>query len=573
MIWQQKQHDVDKEQTLLKRGTNRLLARLIAQRDIALDDIDSFLTPNHTLMPHPYELNDMEKASKVFCDTALKKNKIAVMGDYDADGIISSSMIKELCREFELECFVFLPSRFQHGYGLNKKSLESFKKLTDEKYIPDLLFVLDCGSSNDIEINQLKQMGISNIIIIDHHIINSDSISKSADALVNWHISNHDEMCTCGEVYQFIRSLRIRTKKINPIEYLTYAAVGTIADVMPIKGINRIIVKNGLTSYAIEHISGHGFSALLDDSKINFHNVTQSDIAFKIVPKINAAGRMADPYLAYYLFTEAEQVKVNNIVKELNKLNEKRKKRQKQIESEAISIVNNNPDQYPYGILLYNSEWETGIVGIVAAKISEHFNQPVIIAGVQDDEIKGSGRAPSFFDLGKILDDCNDLFLQYGGHKLAAGITLDPNKTNIANDEFNKACLKYMEQFSTDSNISQYDAELKASTISFDTAKMLLENIYPYCNQYNEEPVFLISNVCIINAELFEPKGWKILKFDCQKNKDKIPFSFIMFTDKYGSEISGCNADIYFKFPQRDYFNNYGKYELFVVDIVKRKQN
>ncbi|MFW5803744.1 MAG: single-stranded-DNA-specific exonuclease RecJ [bacterium] len=568
-----KQYDKEKEQILLKQGINRLLARLIAQRNIPLEKINAFLEPNHILIPHPYELQDMEKASKIFCDMALAKKKVAVIGDYDADGIISSTMIKELCKEFDLECFVFLPSRFEHGYGLSEKSLEGFSKFISQYYIPDLLFVLDCGSSNEKEIQQLKKMGISKIIIIDHHITNDDNISKSADALVNWHMSNHDEMCTCGEVYQFIRSLRIHTKKINPIEFLTYAALGTIGDVMPINGINRIIVKNGLTPYAIEHLSGHGLAALLTDSKINLNKVTQSDIAFKIVPKINAPGRMTDPYLAYYLFTEKEQTKTNQIVQQLSKLNKKRKVLQKQIEKEAMTIVKNNPDEYQHGALLFKPEWATGITGIVAAKISEKIHKPVIMAGQQNDQIKGSGRAPMGFDLEKILENCKDLFLQYGGHKLAAGVILNPKKIEIANKEFNKVCLEHAKQYVNDSNINQYDAELKCSTISLETAKMLIDNLYPYCNQFNEEPIFLISNVHITEAELFEPQGWKILKFTCKKYGDEIPFGFIMFTDKYGSEISGWNADIYFKFPQRDYFNNYGKYELMAMDIVNKNQN
>jgi single-stranded-DNA-specific exonuclease len=480
-------------------------------------------------------------------------------------------MIKELCTELGLECYVFLPSRHDHGYGLNETSMAAFKeKLEEKKFKPDFLFILDCGSSNEAEILELREMGIEKIVILDHHIVVEERMSKSADALINWHLCDHEEMCTCGEVYQFIRSLRILTKKVNPTEFLSYAAIGTIGDVSPLKGANRIIVKNGLTKYALDHVVGHGLNALLVTSKIDLDRVTQTDIAFKIVPKINAAGRMVDPYLAYYLLVEPDQSKVEGLARELNSLNDDRKKLQKDIEAQALKEVRDHLDRYPHGILLYNPGWPIGVVGIVAARVCETFNKPCAIAGLHKGKIKGSARSFGEIDLKAIMDDCQDMFAKYGGHKLAAGLTLKEDKVAEANERFNEACGKFMSENEIAKGDKFYDAELRPKTICFKTAKMLMENLYPYCNQNNEEPIFKVSNARVVKAELFEPKGWKILRFSCKQDEEEIPFEFMMFTEEFGSEIGGMNADVYFRFPQSYEPNSYGRYELQVVDIVKR---
>jgi len=576
-MWQQRNHNADLEQAILNqsedksKGKNKLLARLLAQRKINPNDIDGFIEASYNDMTHPHSFVDMEKAVGVFTKVAQNNGNVAIIGDYDADGIISSAMLKEVCIFLDLPCHVFLPSRIKHGYGLNPETLKDFKAIMTEKnYKPDLLFVVDCGSNNEKEVLELKEFGVSKIIIIDHHIVDQNKISKSADALISWHLSNHDEMCACGEVYQFIRALSMVTKKINPIEFLSYAALGTIGDVSPLKGDNRLIVKNGLSTYALDHVVGHGLTSLIKESQVNANTITQSDISFKIIPRINAAGRMSDPYLAYKLFIEPNKKETKKIAQVLTKCNNARKSIQKIIETEATKEVLDHSDRYKHGILLYNPKWALGVLGIVASKIEEIFGKPTLILGLNKTKIKGSGRSNVQTDLKFILDNCSDLFESYGGHTVAAGVTLKPDMIEQANDQFNNACKVYKEKHNITEDIRLYDAELKASSTSIETSKLLLSSLYPYCKQTNPEPIFLISNVMMQNVELFEPKGWKILVFNASKNGEIIPLSMKMFTTKFGTEMENSKVDIYFSFPQLFNKNKYGKYQLDVIDIVKK---
>jgi len=203
-MWKQKQFDKENESIMLKNGIHGIMARLISQRRIETESVESFLNADYNALSHPYTLHDLEKAAKIFIEIAKNKGSVSVIGDYDADGVISSTMLKELCNTFGLQCNVFLPSRLDHGYGLNQKTIKSFSEGLSK--IPDLLIITDCGMNSKTQIDELRALGIQKIIVIDHHEGSGDNISLNADALITWHLSEGlNEMCACGEVFQFIR--------------------------------------------------------------------------------------------------------------------------------------------------------------------------------------------------------------------------------------------------------------------------------------------------------------------------------------------------------------------------------
>jgi len=570
-MWKLREYDKEVEGLLLKQGTKRLLARLVAQRDIKPDSLSSFLECRYSDISHPYSLPNMEQASNLFLKVAVDGGRILVFGDYDCDGVLSSVMLKEACSLLGLQCKVILPTRQNEGYGLNEKSVATLEKIIPD-YKPDLLIVVDCGSSNDKEIQQIRKAGCPKIIVIDHHIIDESKRSDSADALVNWHLGDGDEMCACGEVYQFIRSMRIKTKKIDPLWFLAYAAIGTVGDVMPLIGDNRIIVRNGLSDFALNQVFGHGLNALIGKSKIYTEGLGQSDIQFKIVPKINAAGRMTDPIIAYHLFIEQDLSKAEKLADELGSLNEHRKDLQKHIEKEAIEEVTNHPDRYKHGILLFNPKWHIGILGIVAARISDKFKKPSLIIGEQDGILKGSGRSYSGVAINDIMKRCEDIFIGYGGHAQAVGATLKPDKLNIAAEAFDEACRSHYKEFNIDEAIEYYDAEVRSETVSIDTAEMLYNGLYPYCNRTNTDPIFLLANVRAKDIDIFEGSGWKILSFHVEKDGKEVPLQMKMFSGKWGYELQDMLVDIYFQFPHSYKPDMYGKFQLNVVDICSKQK-
>ena len=567
-MWQIRKKDCIKEKSLLNKGIDKLTARLIAQRDMINESSAlEFIECSYNNLSHPHSLSGVKEASIMFCNAIKNKETIAVFGDYDCDGIFSSVMLYELCRSLNHKCEVFLPSRLEHGYGLSKKGLQAFKEFIKEP--PDLFITVDCGSNNEEEIKDLKQWGVKKIIIIDHHIVDEDKKSNSADVFINWHTSEGtEELCACGEVFQFIRGIRWLTKKVDPLEYLTYAAIGTVADVSPIKGDNRIIVKHGLNEFSLSHVTASGLHAIINTSYIFTRNLTTEDVSFKIAPRINACGRISDAKIAFNLLIEKNLVTAELMASSLSDFNKERKTMQKDITLNAIKKVKDNPDNYKYGILLCDDSWHIGVVGIVASRLVEEFNVPVIIVGKHEEIFKGSGRSMEGIDLKEILDNCKELFVSYGGHSIAAGVTLKPDVLNEANEIFNNACKTYYSSHDISPYSDRYyDATLKPGVVSTNVAETLLSSMYPYCKQNNPEPIFKLSDVKINGADIKPGPGWTLIKFYAEKNQVKIPYMFKIFSTKFGADINGRQADIYFSFPQNFDINKPSSFEINLVDM------
>ena len=568
-MWKKLDFDKDKEKALIEMGYDKLVARLISQSDVDLNKINDFLKSDYSMLNDPYALNDMEKAAFIFIDVARKSGRVAVIGDYDADGVVSSCMIHELCRYLRVPCKVFLPSRILHGYGLNENTIRDFLASIHDSQKPDLLIITDCGTNNYEEIKRLKEYGIENVIVIDHHIVNHEIISKNADALINWHLSNgYNEMCACGQVFQFIRAINRLEKKISPVEFLSYAAVGTISDVSPVIGDNRIIIKNGLSKHALNNVLASGLSSLLKECKLSNGEITQSDIAFKVTPRINAVGRIADPKIAFRLLTEYDSNVADTLAKVVSGYNNERKKMQKKIEDKAIAKMEKL--KFNSGIFLADPSWHVGIVGVVASKLVELFGVPSIMVGKNGDVWKGSGRTIPGVDVKKILDDCSYIFESYGGHSSAVGVTLKEEYKDSCFEIFDEACGKNYNKKELEKNdVRYYNASLKISAINSKNAQLVQNYMSPFCSEHNKEPVFLLENVKLLSPKVYEGDNWRLLSFQAEKNNEIASSKFSFFTKNHGLDIEGCVGDIYFSFPQ----NLSGKYcSMNVVDLeIKEK--
>jgi len=570
-MWKKRPYDEKIEQEFIKQGVSKLIARLLSQRSIKPSDFTKFSSSDYNDLTDPHTLNGVKEAADIFCNIVKKQGTVGVVGDFDVDGICSAVMLQELCNVFKLKCNVFLPSRFEHGYGLNEKSLVTIKERF--KLTPDLLFITDCGGSNDKEIKELKEWSPNiKIIVIDHHIPETDKLSKSADVLINWHLQdNYEETCAGGEVFQFIRGIRWLTKKVDPIEFLSYAALCIVADVSPIMGNNRIIVKNGLGEYALKHVTAAGLNALLRNSGLQGETINQEDVSFKIAPRINAVGRLLKPDIVHKLLIEQDPNVSDVMAQKLNEHNEERKRIQKRIAKEAEAMVRDNIDKFKYGILVHNPSWQIGLVGLIASKLSETFCKPTLVFGGHEDIIKGSGRSFATVNLKEILDSCSDLFVNYGGHSMAAGAVLKPEMLDGANEVFNRACQEYYDKHGYPEKFRYYDVDIATKHVTVEVAKMLLDNMYPYCAQSNPEPVFLLRDATIVECELRQKETWRMLIFYAAQDGKKTELQFRMFNDTIGTEINGTgNFDIFFTFPQSVTKTKYGYPSCSVVDFVRK---
>ena len=567
-MWKVKPNNKEREKLLVEQGVNRLLARLVSQRDIAMDDMELFLSPDYNKISHPHKIHDMEKAVDLFLEAVLKKKKIAVLGDYDCDGVVSCVMMKELCRALDHDCDVFLPSRLLHNYGLSGKSAKAFKERHEDN-IPYIVFLLDCGSNNFDEIEDLRKMGVEKIVVVDHHLIGEKG-SFNADCFVNWHLSeDQKEMCTCGLMFQFARGVRWKTKKVNTISFLTYAAIGTIADISPIIGDNRVIVKNGLASHALNSVPSAGLHSLLSvmDKKILGKGyLTQEDVTFQIGPRINAVGRINHPDIVYSLLIDTDPGSADKTAQYVNSFNAERKDIQKKAEIEALQRITD--EDYPYGVFVLDKEWHIGVAGIVASRLVEEFGKPTIVVGQFEGVWRGSGRSILGVNIKEILDDCSEMFVTYGGHEMACGVTLKDEYVDKANGLFNAACKRYYDKHKTNmERFKYYDAALKLDAITNDNANLLVEKLAPYCGELNPEPVFMLKGVTIIEPEIkeFQKGKYVLLKLKVMKDGKKLEHPFISFqlSKRFGYEIDGKVMNVYFKFPQ----SPESKFELQLVDL------
>lgn len=537
-----------------------LIKRLLSQRNVG--DLNNFFSKNPKNSIDPFQLHGVKDACLIFQEIIEKNGEVTIIGDYDADGVVSTTMAIELCKNFGLEYNFFIPSRLKHGYGLNPKTIEHFKK----NYNPtDLLMVLDCGGNNFDEIQELRDFGFNKIIVIDHHIM-GEKISKNADTLISWHLSDDEykeEMCTTGEIFQFVRGLKKMGMPIDPLEFITYAAIGTIADVSPVVGTNRVIVDKGLTSYALDHVLSSGLNSLFNKVGVNREHIVPDDIGFKIAPRINAVGRLDDPSIVVSLLTEHEPVLANKITDHVCKYNDDRKDVQKKIEDKIDYYIENG--EYEHGILIIDKEWHIGVVGIVASRVVEKYKKPTVVVGSHNGIYKGSGRTVEGVNLKEILDSCSQIFSNYGGHAGAVGVTLDDNYLDDANKIFNQACKNYYETHEISGGaIIYYDANLKLETVNPDTAQLLIDKMSPYCKEHNPEPIFKLTDVNICNVEHKSNDKWSLIKFNVSKGDFLIDYPFICWNSDWDSNIEGCRADIYFKFPQSW---GHGKYDSFQLKL------
>lgn len=563
--WKLRPHDTELEYQHLINGWEPLMARLLAQRGIGMQEADQFFAADLADIDLFKPLGGIDQAADLLLTAARRQNtSVGVIGDYDADGVTSSAMFQRICRALGLECQVFLPHRVQHGYGLNPKTVPAFCEFIQKP--PRLLFILDCGTSSEAEVCQLREFGISQIVIIDHHIPESSRLSKSADILVNWRLCGGSEMCTAGEVLMLARALDRRTDKKHDFfnQLLPLAAIGTVADISPIARENRVIVRHGLAKVGESNYIG--LRMLAEICNMIDGRLSQMDVSFGLAPRLNAAGRINSAYLSYNLMVEDKIGAAGSIVSELDMMNKERKHICNELTAQALEAAEKS--NFTNGLLLINPEWNVGVVGIVASRIVDRFGIPTIVMGQTNGTIKGSGRSLGTTNIKAIMDSCAEMFSNYGGHEMACGAALKPEYVATAPKLFDEACRNYYAKHGVPIIDRFYDAALKPTTITVRLCDQLIETFYPYCDDNNPEPVFLLSNAKVVWSKPWRGDDWQLMTYELEKDGIRIPIKFKTFDEEFGSGLEGKTLDMYFSFTQ-SYGTKYGP-ELWIVDVIRK---
>lgn len=486
---------------------NSLIKKLLISRGYDTDEkINDFLYSDATKLYDPYLIKDMDRAVNRILKALDNKEKVIIYGDYDVDGISSTTLLFSYFKKIGLDVSYYIPNRISDGYGLNK---EVIKKFADEKY--NLVVTCDTGITAIEEAEYIRELGME-LLVTDHHEMQDNKI-PNCTAVVDLKRGEDNyefrELAGCGIAFKFICAINIellRNEKykdkyeklnIEINDYLELACLGTISDVVPLVSENRIIVKEGIKRlYITKRI---GLKLLLEKTLIDANKITSTDIAFYLVPKLNAAGRISDASIGVSLLMCDDEEEASNMIKELLKLNDLRKKTEDNIFGEAVNIIETNEEYKNEKILLLkNKNWHHGVIGIVAAKIADMYHKPVVMLCEEDGMLQGSARKVGSVNIFDILEKGKKYLTKFGGHEGAAGITLDLENF----DSFKNEVVKYADEIITEDLLMptcDIDIECDINDVTLETANEL-SMLEPF-GEANQKPVFKISTE-ITNASL-----------------------------------------------------------------------
>lgn len=482
-----------------KLGLNKKLVELLFLRGYDnADAIDVFLHPKIENFYPPFSMLGMSECCQRLQQAIDNNERVVVYGDYDADGICAASILSLYLSAQGVEVYTHIPDRLGEGYGLNTTSVERII----EEVMPDLILTCDCGISAAEEVELAKELGVD-IIVTDHH-----EVGKTLPdcVVVNPHQSEckypFKDLCGAGVALKIVQALGgIQAAS----EYYDLAAIATVADLVSLTDENRLIVQLGLISMA--NSKNFGVAALIES--LNLKSVTSSDIAFRIAPRINAAGRMGSAYRAFELFTSSDPSIVSDRLQQIINANNDRKTLCDDLYAQAIDLLKGEDLVTRRAIVISSDKWEKGITGILAARLVGDFKRPVFILVKNGDEYKGTCRSVEGINIYELLSKQSDILKEFGGHNQAAGFTILPQYVEQFRariyDELDK------EDISMFIPSLKYDMELEESDVTGDFASSL-ELLEPTGNNGNPKPLFMTKTTSLTATPLKNNISHTILK-------------------------------------------------------------
>jgi len=544
------------EKIKIDHGLNDIQSKIILSRNYSNEEI--YLINNKIDLKNPFSnTKDFLEGCELLKKNLNRQNKILIIGDYDVDGCMSTSLLVNFLKQKTSRVNYFIPDRFKDGYGASKQLIIRLIKQFD----PSLIIFLDCGSNSFGAIKHIKTKKIESLII-DHH--NTNNPYPGADVFINpkkeVEYNNFSYLCTTFLTYLFV-DLYIKIneeKKISIENELIYVLLATVADVMPIRGINKILSKHILSKFD----SNKNF---IIKNILKYFNIKKKlelyDLGYKIAPLINAAGRLGNANQIVDMFTTESNNRVLKILKNICKLNDKRKL----IERKIIDDLELEKLNDKNGIIfIYKPNLHEGLIGIIAARIKDYFNKPCIVLTNSNNILKGSARSTTDFNIGEFIQKtCQlDICLNGGGHNLAAGVSLNKTKLNSFKEYINKIY---------DSKITQiknfYTSIISLTSVNKELIKSI-NLLGPFGNK-NPIPIFLIKDVKFIKKKLI-----KNIYISCYVKKDSkitksISFNSLSSNISYEILNSNNNFDILAKIKS-NIWNNKSSIELEIIDLIKK---
>jgi len=539
-----------------RHGINPLVSVFLASRGTQhIDQVHEILGDVGFEIFDPYLLKDMDKAVARIRESLDKCERIAVYGDYDVDGMTSCVVLARWLHSQGADFEIYIPSRFGEGYGLNNKAVDTLKSRGIE-----LIITVDCGITAIEEVDYAKSLGIA-MVITDHHECRDEL--PQADAVID------PKRPDCGYPNKCLAGVGVAFKLVCALErehgldellrlYSDLVAVGTIADVMPVVGENRELIKRGL--FFLNKSPRPGLLRLLGEVSVELGKVTASTVGFTLAPRLNAAGRMGQAGLSLDLLLTECCEEANTIAAQLCKLNMQRRDLEGEIFEEAMAMLEEAPPEGP--IILARKGWYQGVTGIVAAKMAERHRTPSIIISIDEDGLgRGSCRSFGSFAIFDALRSCADLLGNFGGHEMAAGLSI--NEGNIA--ELRRRMTEiYLDNIEkTPSSELKLDFEVEKPELLTVQNIQALERLEPFGNG-NPSPTLCMRGAEISSTQsIGSGKHTRLRLEKSGKSLDCIFFS--MPSEDLGVSV-GSVVDAAFE-PQVNEFRGRSSVQLHLIDI------
>lgn len=536
---------------------SELLAKLLVRRGLKTAEMArTFLDAAQYKPTSPFELPNIERAIERIEKAIDGQEKITVYGDYDVDGVTATSVLITVLRDLGAQVDFYIPHRTNEGYGLNLKAVSILASKNRTK----LIITCDCGVSNFAEINFAKSLGVDTVVV-DHHTM--PELLPPASATIHPKLLREEHplynLPGVGAAYKLCEALLIKKGMPEKAdELLDYVTLGMIADLVPLIDENRYLVQIGLPKLVAS--KRPGIKALLSQSKGSGTDI----VGFGIAPRINAVGRLADANLAVELMTTADVAKAEELAKQLERENERRQELCEKINYAAdqmvTSTVNLTNDR---AIVVYDEGWHHGVVGIVASRLVEKYNCPVFIGELHKEEgmVKGSARSVDGVDLYAVLKENEHLLQKWGGHKMAAGFSVEVGKAEALRLGITEACNRMLNG-KTRATTLDIDAQVAAKEVTMDLAN-LIGKIAPF-GMANKKPVLVMRELTCVGVRALGKEG-KHSRLMLRDTRESLPFEAVMWNSRGRIPADGQQIDVAF-IPEINEYNGTKRLQLVLVD-------
>ncbi len=520
------------------------LAALLVQRGFTSpEEAKRFLRPGIQSLSDPYVLRDMDRAVELVARAVREGRPILVHGDYDVDGQCATAMLTRVLREAGAVAIPFVPHRVRDGYDFGPAGLAHARE-----HGAGLILTCDCGTTAVEPVRAARDAGIE-VVVTDHHL---PGVVAPASAVVN---PQHPEctsplkqLCGTGVAFKLAQALvaELGLPANLPYHFLDLVALATIADVVPLTGENRPLVRFGLKTLAGSRWVG--VRALVEAAGLKGSSIRAGQVGFTLAPRLNAAGRIGEAMDGVRLLLTDDAAEASTLARQLEQTNARRQEIDGQTLGDAIEELERTADiEHDYGLVLAGEGWHPGVIGLAASRIVERYNRPAILISMDGDEGRGSGRSIPAFDLHAGLSACADHLERYGGHRMAAGLTLRRDRLDAFREAFNETA--HAKLSSEDLIPTQrIDAVVPMGQMDRELER-LLQHLEP-CGSGNPAPVFGVSGASAADQRKV---GTNHLKFTLADGTGKLPAIAFNWADRVGTDWWREPVDVALKLERNEW--------------------